>query len=195
MEIYFVRHGQTDWNLNRKWQGWIDIPLNAEGQRQAHARRLHLPQVHRVIASPLSRAFETARILVGHDNIETHLDLREINLGDAEGVGMEDIPIRFGPQAMEMWVDYTEKGMLYGFPNGESKHDLFQRMDRFLNSLEYRHQEKILVVTHGIWIRNLIWKLNQEIPEKIINVAIYKTVMSPTGEFSRLEEIILTQSE
>lgn len=189
MEIFFVRHGQTDWNLNRKWQGWIDIPLNGEGQRQAHARRIHLPPVHRVIASPLSRAYETARILAGHENIETHLDLREINLGDAEGISMEEIPVRFGSQAMDMWVDYSEIGMQYGFPNGESKKDLFRRIDRFLNSLEYRHQEKLLVVTHGIWIRNLIWKLNQEVPEKIINVAIFKSIMNSNGELSRLEEI------
>lgn len=189
MEIYFVRHGQTDWNLNRMWQGWIDIPLNAEGQNQARNRCSHLPKVNRVISSPLSRAFETAKILCGHEEIDTHMDLREINLGEAEGVTMENIPLVFGPQAMDMWVDYSEAGMSYGFPKGESKNDLFRRMDNFLSSLEYRAGEKLLVVTHGIWIRNLIWKLNQEIPERIINVAIFKTTMNERREFARLEEI------
>jgi len=189
VEIYFVRHGQTDWNQARKWQGWIDIPINAEGRLQAEGRRHLLPKVDEVFYSPLSRAHETARILTGREDILFHDDLRELNLGDAEGVHMDEIPLRFGAECLNMWTDYSEAAMSFGFPKGESKAQLMRRVESFLEHLQTRSVKSVIVVTHGIWMRSLLWKINQEIPEKVINVAIYKTQLLEPGKWARLEEV------
>ena len=63
--IFLVRHGQTDWNIEHKTQGQLDIPLNNEGRREAQmcAERLKSLQINQMIASDLSRAAETAKII------------------------------------------------------------------------------------------------------------------------------------
>jgi uncharacterized phosphatase len=95
--VCLVRHGETDWNVARRYQGWADTPLNAVGLAQAEA-------VARVIAaeepgwdvnvsSPLSRALETARAIAaatGHNGILEDPDLRERGYGEAEGLTLEE---------------------------------------------------------------------------------------------------------
>lgn len=88
-EFYFIRHGQTDWNLRGLMQGATDIPLNNTGREQARAAQHFIEQagITRIISSPLSRAFETAQILNEHANlpIDTVDGLAERSFGIYEG--------------------------------------------------------------------------------------------------------------
>ncbi len=102
--VYFVRHGQTEWNVQGRFQGHTDIPLNEHGREDAHragrllqaffVRRKLAPA--RVVASPLARAMETARIVCGHlsldeSSIMPDARLMEQNYGEWEGRTLGEI--------------------------------------------------------------------------------------------------------
>ena len=89
MELYLIRHGETDWNRQNRLQGNIDVPLNAEGLRMAEVAAERLSSVHfnKIFSSPLSRAFTTAEIICKNqaDLIKKDDRLREISFGSGEG--------------------------------------------------------------------------------------------------------------
>ncbi len=87
--VYIFRHGETDWNTQKRAQGWIDIPLNDNGRSQAEklASLLSPVGLEIIYSSPLSRALETARIVAKSANINVVVNegLKEINLGIFSG--------------------------------------------------------------------------------------------------------------
>lgn len=90
MKLYLVRHGQTDWNLQDKIQGWADVPLNDAGIKQAERLRdqLHKKNIipDKVYASPLQRVRSTAKIITdGKQQIIIDERLMERNVGELEG--------------------------------------------------------------------------------------------------------------
>ena len=95
MKLLLVRHGQTDWNINRRFQGQSDVPLNEVGRQQATAlaNRLSREHIDVLFASDLQRAHETARIIAAQHACEIRLDarLREINFGAWEGLTYDEI--------------------------------------------------------------------------------------------------------
>jgi probable phosphoglycerate mutase len=119
--IYLIRHGETDWNRNRRIQGWADIPLNARGQGQAQAvaRRLAALPLDRIFTSDLARASETAERIAGRQAREVPIvrtpALRESDYGLWEGMIQEEVPGRF-PEA---WKEWVQGGGLGPVPGGE----------------------------------------------------------------------------
>jgi uncharacterized phosphatase len=101
--ICLVRHGETDWNFTRRYQGWEDIPLNETGLGQAQVVALAIAgeEWDVVVASPLSRAYATAQAIatasqsLHPDEIVTDADLRERGYGDAEGMTLEERTARW----------------------------------------------------------------------------------------------------
>lgn len=95
MTFYVLRHGQTDWNVQMRLQGSTDIPLNETGRAQAHvaAKILAAEGLTRIIASPLSRALETARIVGAASGLEPEIDGRliERNFGMFEGMTIDEV--------------------------------------------------------------------------------------------------------
>ena len=102
MVLYVARHGQTDWNLRGRWQSRSDVPLNATGRGQAEAlkRTLQRQQVEftRALSSPLTRAMDTAQILLSSSEIEPEIEptLAELDLGDYEGRYESDVKASMG---------------------------------------------------------------------------------------------------
>ena len=154
--ITLVRHGQTDWNLERRIQGTTDIPLNDTGRADALAAAEVLAATgsyDAVYASPLVRAQETAQIIAERLDLDapvTTRGLRERSFGEAEGIDVADYIARYGGWHSEV-------------PGAES---LEQVRDRALDSLERivrasrrrstPNQESIIVVSHGGVIRALL---------------------------------------
>jgi len=107
-EIFLVRHGETNWNKARKFQGMTDIPLNELGRRQAMYAHEALKdiKIDVAFASPLSRAQETARIILEGHGIEliTEDELHEQNAGDWEGLTAAEIEEKF-PGQHELWTN------------------------------------------------------------------------------------------
>lgn len=137
--FYFLRHGETDWNAQRRCQGQADIPLNDFGKWQAQsACRLIKGLVFTsLFVSPLSRAQETAKILVQQYPvpIQTVPDLAEMNLGLDEGA-------IHGP-----WLDAWRRGE-YHPSKGERMQEFVSRCKRGLTKA-LNHPGPILIVAHG----------------------------------------------
>lgn len=150
--IYFVRHGQTDWNAASRYQGQRDIPLNDTGRGQARrngetlARVLKNPSAFDYVASPLSRARETMQIMrrqigLGVDDFRFDDLLKEINYGHWEGQLASDLP-RVDPES----IASRQKDPFRWRPrNGESYADLMARTDAWLESVA----RDTIVASHG----------------------------------------------
>jgi probable phosphoglycerate mutase len=146
--ILLARHGETDWNRERRFQGHADPPLNELGRRQARelAETLASSGVTAVYASPLARARETAAI-VGEAlglPVETRVALREVDVGSWQGLTRDEVEARY-PDDFRGWLDGD-----HGWGGGESYDELGRRVVADLLTLAARHPaERILVVTHG----------------------------------------------
>jgi broad specificity phosphatase PhoE len=147
-ELFLVRHGETDWNQQRRIQGLTDIPLNDVGRGQARTtgRLLARRSWDAVYSSPLSRAFETARIIAGELGLEdpTPVDsLVERNYGEAEGLNFLEVERR--------WPD---RGAV---PGQESREEVVARVVPALRDLATAHpSQSLVVVTHGGAIRAVL---------------------------------------
>jgi broad specificity phosphatase PhoE len=148
--IVLVRHGETDWNREHRFQGHADTPLNEAGRRQAHelAGVVRAEGVSVVYTSPLRRASETASIVADDLGLELReLEaLREIDVGDWQGLTVDEVRSRF--------PEYADVGWHAGWPNGETHEELGRRVVPALLELGRLHSaERVLGVTHAGPIR------------------------------------------
>lgn len=155
--LIFIRHGQTDWNKQARLQGSQDIPINSTGERQAARNGRVLadwfkeaernPGAFDFVSSPLQRCQHTMRLVrtaAGLEPIDAYATdprLIEITFGDWEGSTLQELE-QTSPQAVAARV--ADK---WGFrpPNGESYHDLTQRVAPWLKSIE----RPTIAVSHG----------------------------------------------
>lgn len=145
MKIYYVRHGQTNWNQQNKMQGGnSDIPLNQTGEEQAKETKNKLENVDYdiVICSPMKRAIQTAEIINQEKNKEIIIDerIRERKLGKLEGNNVTE------ETEKKIW-NYE---LNYKIPEGENLHDFEKRILNFLTEIKQKYKnKKILIVAHG----------------------------------------------
>jgi broad specificity phosphatase PhoE len=160
-KFYFVRHGETDWNIKLgKVQGHTDIPLNEIGVKQATGliEVCKSLDFHRVISSDLSRAHETAKILSENKHpILVDPNLREVNLGVAEGLTYAEVESLLGKEFREKWAANRSDNLDMRFPKGESKRELIERLINSIHKfLKEFPNETLLFVCHGYAIRSLV---------------------------------------
>jgi len=154
VHLYFVRHGETDWNAERRIQGSTDIPLNETGRRQASGtgRLLARRSWDALYASPLSRAFETASIIGAEVGLPTPIPLPEIverNYGEAEGLTGSEIDARFPGDSP--------------VPGRETREEVVARVLPALLELAERHSgQNVIVVGHGGVIRSVLLAVDPE---------------------------------
>lgn len=148
MKLYILRHGETDYNNQGRFQGQNDISLNERGKKQAEEIRLKLKDItfDKVFVSPLKRAIETAKIVVPDYNLEVDSRIIERSFGKLEG--QKRIP------------DYEKRIKEFKI---ESILELEQRVKEFIEDIsnKYKDCENILIVTHG-GIAQIINKLLDE---------------------------------
>ena len=156
--VYIVRHGETDYNATGRWQGALDIPLNALGRQQAAhlAQYLHSQgeTVDRIYTSDLTRARETADIVAQAFGLEAHVELRlrETNVGVFQGLTNHEIDAQHAA-IRHLWNNDDD----YVIPTGESRNQVKQRMmevwHEWTGHLALRH---LMIVSHGGAIRWLL---------------------------------------
>ena len=173
--FWFLRHGETDWNTKFLAQGDVDIPLNATGLQQAHdaAQRLQNRGIAHVIASPLSRAHDTARITADLLGLTVEIDegLREVSFGEHEGVVMT-----------EWFTDWVEGR--FTPPRGETFVDLRARARMAINRALER-DGPVLIVAHGALFRAVRAEMGLEPNVRTPNATPYYCVPgSPCWELS-----------
>jgi broad specificity phosphatase PhoE len=152
--LVLVRHGETDWNRENRFQGHADPPLNDAGRRQAQdlARSL-TGTFSAVYSSPLRRASETADILAAGlgPQVTISEELREVDLGSWQGLTRSEVESRF-PDGYRRWLDHG-----HGWDDGETYDELGARVVIGLRRIGEAHPRgEVLVVTHGGPIRSAL---------------------------------------
>jgi broad specificity phosphatase PhoE len=153
--IVMVRHGETDWNRDNRFQGHADPPLNGAGREQARALapQLELEGATALYTSPLARAHETAAILGEQLALELRVldDLREVDVGSWSGLTRAEVEACF-PEGYRRWLEYG-----HGWDDGETYEALGERVASALADIAAKHpDERVLVVTHGGPIRSAL---------------------------------------
>lgn len=157
-ELVFIRHGETDWNRQQRFQGQIDVPLNAAGLEQAQrlARRLAVEPPALMFSSDLQRAQQTAAPLASAWAQRPVLvpGLREQSFGVLEGL---DVPA-IQQQHPQLWHDWLAQQADYALPGGESTRQFHARVWRAVQELVAAHDgQRLVVVTHG-GVLDMLWR-------------------------------------
>ncbi|OUZ09651.1 histidine phosphatase family protein [Bacillus pumilus] len=150
--ICLVRHGETDWNAAKRIQGRTDIPLNNTGKWQAEQTGLYLKDAHWdvVISSPLTRAKETAHLILKHIDAPLVImdDFIERDFGDAEGMSFEERQKLFPNKQ---------------YPNMEPLETIQDRMVEGIEKVRVAYpNQQVLIVAHGAAIHALLTTLADE---------------------------------
>lgn len=170
MKLFFIRHGQTDWNVNDKIQGSCDTELNDEGVLQAEELSQNILKqdymLSKIYSSPQKRAVQTAKILSTATNVkyELHEGLEEINLGEWEGLSWDEVKRRYPTEYNEWYSNrrYTKP------PKGESYQDMLQRVLASIHKINLENTDNVAIVTHNAVIMCLQCYLTNTPFEKMI---------------------------
>ena len=203
MKIYFIRHGETIWNKEKKIQGQSDIPLNEYGKELAHITAEAIKDIpfNIVYSSPLIRAKETAEILVKDRNLEIHENslLVEMSFGEGEG---ESLPQIHTHPEMKLHNFIHNPGEYTPPAGGETFEELYERCKTFIENYILPMENKydsMLIVGHGALIRGMIHYINNR-PSKDFWIVTHKNCSVTiadciNGKLTLLEEAKIYYTE
>jgi len=165
-KILLARHGETDWNLEHRWQGQSDTPLNDTGRSQARAlaQELAAESIDAVYSSDLIRAHETARLIAEPRGLQVIAirDLRERSFGSVEGLTTDEIQARY-PGIELPWSD------------GETREAMAARVLGALHRIAETHPDAhVLVVSHGGPLRAVLTHCGVDGVERIENCHVVR---------------------
>jgi len=187
-KIYFMsylvllRHGQSAWNLENRFTGWIDVPLSENGIKEAEAaaeKLIHF-KFDNAFTSALQRAQHTLRIVLEKTNqtdvpVIADQALNERMYGDLQGMNKDEARKKFGEEQVKIW----RRSYDIAPPNGESLKDTANRVIPYFekNILPLLQQGKnVLIVAHGNSLRALVMYLEKMTPEQILNFELATAV-------------------
>lgn len=151
MKLYFIRHGQTDWNLLKKIQGSYDSELNMTGIAQAEELSKRISELNykfsKIYSSKQKRALKTAQILSETIKVEyIPIDgLEEVKLGEWEGLTWDEVKERF-PCEYQEWYSYRRYTRP---PKGESYQDMLVRVLEVIHRIINEEHDNVAIVTHS----------------------------------------------
>lgn len=181
--VVFIRHGETEWNLQNRTQGHLDSPLTEKGIAQAKeaAKKLKEYKFDIIVASHLGRAHETAKIIakeLGVSEIITDSALLERNLGILQGNIAEESKIKFPFLFKDGILIHDAK-----IPDGELLEDFLARASKALENLKQMSKKKnILVVTHDGMLNAIISHIK----------GIHFSEVSKTYQFKNCEPVMFS---
>lgn len=162
-EVVVVRHGETPWNVERRVQGWEDIPLNETGIRQAQALARHLARarhhgnhIDAIYSSDLQRARMTAEIVGQTLTLPVIVEegVRERHFGVLQGLVFSTMEVH-QPEATRIWKSRDPDAIL---PEGESLRRFHERVTQAIDAIAARHVgQRVMVVSHG-GAMDIIWR-------------------------------------
>lgn len=180
--LCLVRHGQTNWNVEGRYQGQSDVPLNENGRDQARALARQLQECFftAIYTSDLLRAKETAAILATSRGLSVMPDprLREINQGEWEGQLVSVIKARYD----DLWQQRSKNPANVRPPGGETVGEVACRVYGVLDEIAARHTTgQVLIVSHGLSLATAICRIRgiaighayNEIPNNATPVWLY----------------------
>ena len=149
LHLMLVRHGETEWNVQRRYQGQSDVPLSEIGNQQAEsiAGRLAGQEIDAIYASDLKRAWQTAQVIAAQIGLDVISEprLRELKFGILEGLTFEEAEEKY-PEMITAWLDDFNNT-----PERAETIDMFNaRIVSLLDDLKRKHDEQVvLLVGHG----------------------------------------------
>jgi 2,3-bisphosphoglycerate-dependent phosphoglycerate mutase len=179
--LVLVRHGESQWNLENRFTGWIDVPLTDTGRREAARAGATLKGTHFDIAysSVLQRANETLDIILrelGQQDLPVVKDqaLNERHYGDLQGLNKAETAEKYGAEQVHIW----RRSYDVPPPGGESLKDTAARTLPYYDRViapQLASGKNVLVVAHGNSLRSIVMQLDQLTREQVLELNI------PTG--------------
>lgn len=176
--LVMFRHGQSVWNLENKFTGWVDVDLTDKGKKEAKEAGEKLKGMHFDFAysSDLKRAQETLKIALneaGISHVPTTYDkaLNERMYGDLQGLNKADTAKKFGDEQVHIW----RRSYDIAPPNGESLKDTAARVIPYFEkeiAPKLKDDKNIVIAAHGNSLRALIMFLEKMTPDEILNFEI-----------------------
>lgn len=177
-QLVIFRHGQSQWNLENKFTGWVDVPLTEKGIEEAKHAGLKIKgyRFDYAYASNLQRAQNTLRIALesaNHPSIEPLYNeaLNERMYGDLQGLDKTETVNKFGEEQVKIW----RRSYDIAPPNGESLKDTAARViPYFENEIapKLKENKNVVIAAHGNSLRALIMYLEKMTPEQILQFEI-----------------------
>jgi 2,3-bisphosphoglycerate-dependent phosphoglycerate mutase len=180
-KLILLRHGESQWNLENRFTGWVDVPLSPKGEEEARIAGEHLKgrQIDKLYTSVLKRAIDTATIALetaGISGIPTERDqaLNERHYGDLQGLNKAETAAQYGDEQVHIW----RRSYDVPPPNGESLKDTAARTLPYFNAKilpDIKAGLNVLVVAHGNSLRSIVMDLDKLTREEVLELNI------PTG--------------
>lgn len=180
-QLVLIRHGESQWNLENRFTGWVDVPLTPRGEQEAKdaGKKLQEFRFDQAFTSVLTRAIKTLEIVLSVTgqtdlHVEKHQALNERMYGDLQGLNKAETVEKHGADQVKIW----RRSFDVPPPGGESLKDTAERVIPYYQEKIWpalSSGESILVVAHGNSLRALVMHLNQLSREEVLELNI------PTG--------------
>lgn len=177
-DLILIRHGQSSYNLQNRFTGWLDVPLSSNGIEEAENAALKLKdyKIDSAYTSTLKRAMDTLQIILDKKKPDTipaieNKALNERNYGELQGLNKADVAKKYGEAQVLLWRrSYTTTP-----PGGESLKDTSDRVIPFFRAViceDLRKGLNVLVVAHGNSLRAIVKELDKISDDDVINLNI-----------------------
>ncbi len=180
-QMVLLRHGESQWNLENRFTGWVDVPLSPRGEQEAKeaGQKLQTFRFNHAFTSVLTRAIKTLEFVlevIGQTDLQVvkHQALNERKYGELQGLNKAETVEKYGDHQVKLWRrSYDVRP-----PGGESLQDTAERVIPYYQEKIWpilSQGESILVVAHGNSLRALVMHLDQLSREEVLELNI------PTG--------------
>ncbi len=172
-KLVLIRHGESLWNLENRFTGWVDVPLTKAGEEEARqaARNLGSIPFHVAYTSALIRAQRTLQVIVETLGIDLPIirdqALNERNYGDLQGMNKDEMRAKFGADQVKIW----RRSYDVAPPNGEALKNTAERTLPFFERCimgDIRQDKNVLVVAHGNSNRSIVMRLDDLTGEQVV---------------------------
>lgn len=174
-KLILVRHGQSIWNLENRFTGWVDVPLTAQGQEEARGcgRKLKGTEIQVCYTSALTRAQHTLALIQEEMGVALPVirdqALNERHYGDLQGLNKEETAQRFGADQVKIW----RRSYDIPPPNGEALKNTAERTLPFFERCilgDIKQGKSVLVVAHGNSNRSIVMMLDNLSKEEVLEL-------------------------
>lgn len=180
-QMVLIRHGESQWNLENRFTGWVDVPLSPRGEQEAKeaGQKLQTFQFNQAFTSVLTRAIKTLEIVleeIGQTDltVEKNQALNERMYGELQGLNKAETAEKYGDHQVKLW----RRSYDVPPPGGESLQDTAERVIPYYQGKIWpalSQGDSILVVAHGNSLRALVMHLDQLSRDEVLELNI------PTG--------------
>jgi len=176
-KLVLIRHGQSLWNMENRFTGWVDVPLTKQGEEEARQAALKIASMPFDVAytSALSRAQETLRIILATNGWTTPVirdqALNERHYGDLQGMNKDEMRQKYGEEQVHIW----RRSYDVPPPNGEALKNTAERTLPFFERCilgDIRQGKNVLVVAHGNSNRSIVMRLDNLTGEQVVQLEL-----------------------